>query len=271
MKFDSNLAWKQATSAISANREVVFALAGVFFLLPGLAMALLLPAPQPTTGMDEKQTVTMIANYYTSIMPFVVPVMLFQAAGTLGLLTLLTDRSRPTVREAIGAGVRSVVPYVLAQILLGMAVGVIGGILLAIASVVRLPALSVVAMAMVAALAAYAAVKTSLTAPVIAVEGQRNPVAALQRSWNLTRGNSLRIAVFYVLVAAAFIVVISIITALAGIVAALAGGAQVQEFVSALVGSTLDATMALYFVAIIAAVHRQLVDASPQAQGATFD
>lgn len=69
MKFDSNRAWKEASAAISANREVVFALAGVFFLLPGLAMALLFPAPQPTAGMESREAAATLANYYTSILP----------------------------------------------------------------------------------------------------------------------------------------------------------------------------------------------------------
>ena len=54
MTFDSNRAWKEASGAISANRDVVLALAGVFFLLPGLVSALLLPAPAPVDGMDRQ-------------------------------------------------------------------------------------------------------------------------------------------------------------------------------------------------------------------------
>ena len=42
MKFDSNRAWREASAAASANREVLVAVAGVFFLLPGLASVLFL-------------------------------------------------------------------------------------------------------------------------------------------------------------------------------------------------------------------------------------
>lgn len=268
MKFDSNRAWKEASSAISANREVVFALAGVFFLLPGLAMALLFPAPQPTAGMESKEAAATLANYYTSILPYLLPLVLFQAAGTLALLTLLTDRSRPTVREAIGSGARGVVPYVLAQILLGVGVGLIGGTVLAIGGATGLAALTAAGIAVVVVLVLYAAVKTSLVGPVIAVEGERNPVAALKRSWLLTRGNSLRIAVFYLLVGVVFLVVISVVVALVGIVASLFGGAHAGEIAGAVVSSALNAVMALYFVAIVAATHRQL--AGPEALG-VFD
>jgi hypothetical protein len=265
MKFDSNLAWKHASASIAANREVVLALAGVFFLVPGLAMALLFPAPQPTAGMDSKETAAVIADYYTSVLPYLLPMALFQAAGTLALLTLLTDRSRPTVREAIGSGVRGIITYVLAQILLVVAVGLIGGTVLAIGAATGLAALTVVGIAAVFLLAIYAAIKTSLVAPVVAVEGERNPVAALKRSWLLTRGNSLRIAVFYLLVGLAFIVVASVIVAVFGIVAALIGGPQAGEIAGAVISSALNAVMALYFVAIVAATHRQL--AGPAVSG----
>jgi hypothetical protein len=265
MKFDSNLAWKHASAAISANREVVLALAGVFFLLPGLVMALLFPAPQPTGGMDSKEAAAVIADYYTSILPYLLPLVLFQAAGTLALLTLLTDRSRPTVREAIGSGARGIVPYVLAQILLGAGVGLIGGMVLAIGSATGIAALTVIGLAAMGILVIYAGIKTSLVGPVVAVEGQRNPVAALKRSWLLTKGNSLRIAVFYLLVGVAFLVVTSVIVALVGIVAALVGGPQAGEIAGAVISSALNALMALYFVAIVAATHRQLAGAAAPA------
>lgn len=64
MKFDSNLAWKQASSSIGANREVLLALAGVFFLLPSLVFALFLPAPEPVAGQSEAQMMAGMEAYY---------------------------------------------------------------------------------------------------------------------------------------------------------------------------------------------------------------
>ena len=271
MKFDSNLAWKEASAAILANREVVFALAGVFFLLPRLAMALLFPAPEPSAGLDTDATVAMITGYYQSILPWMVPMVLFQAAGTLALLTLLTDRTRPTVGEAIGRGVRGIVPYVLAQLILGLAIGLIGGTVLAIGAATGLAVLTAIGVAFVFVLLIYAGIKTSLVAPVIAVEGERNPVAALKRSWALTSGNSMRLAVFYLLVLVVFLVVISVVTAVIGIVASLVGGAHGGEVTGAVVSSALNAVMALYFVAIVAAAHRQLAGPSADSVRETFE
>jgi hypothetical protein len=271
MKFDSSRAWKEATAAISANREVVYALAGVFFLLPGLAIALLFPSPEPTAGMDNEAAMAMVSEYYGTIMPFVIPMVLFQAAGTLAMLTLLTDRTGPTVGQAIRMGVRSILPYFLAQIVLGLGVGLVGGLVLAIGMATGVPALTAIGGIIVFMVVVYAMVKASLVAPVIAVEGERNPIAALKRSWRLVSGNTARIAVFYLLVLAVFLVVMLVATSVVGIVVALLAGAEAVELAGAVVSSTVNAVLALYFVAIIAATHRQLAGPSASSISATFE
>ncbi|GGC33261.1 hypothetical protein GCM10011371_20900 [Novosphingobium marinum] len=271
MKFDSNRAWKQASTAISANRDVLLALAGVFYLLPGLAFGLLLPAPEPTAGMDEEAMLAMMTGYYASASPFLILAMLFQAAGTLALLTLLTDKARPTVGEAIKSGFGNFLFYVLAQIILGLGILIVAAIVLAMAGATGLPLIVGVALVVVAGVAIYAAVKSSLVAPVIAVEGQRNPLEALKRSWLLTRGNGWRLGLFYALVAVAFTVVILIATAFIGIIAALLVGQVTGEVIATVVSATLSAVMALYFVAIVAAAHRQLAGPSPEAESRPFE
>ena len=271
MRFDSSLAWTDASSAVSANREVVLALAGVFFLLPGLALALLYPQPEPAANLSQEEMMAVVGDYYTSILPVALPMVLFQAVGTLGLLTLLTDRARPTVGEAIKLGLKGVIPYFLAQIILGLGIGLVGGAVLAVTAATGAVALVVVGVAATAAIVAYAAIKTSLVAPVIVIESERNPIAALKRSWQLTSGNSVRIGLFYLLVGVAFLVVILVATAVVGIFLSLIAGAEAGEVATAVVSSALNAIMALYFVAIIAAIHRQLSGGSPEAIGSTFD
>src|SRR3546814_10348254 len=51
-----------------------------------------------------------------------------------------------------------------------------------------------------------------------------NPVAILARSWRLTKGNSLRLAVFYVLLIIAIGVVAILVTLVSGLVFAALGG-----------------------------------------------
>lgn len=271
MKFDSNLAWKQASAAIAANREVLLALSGVFFLLPSLAFALFLPQPEPAPGQSEAQMMAMMQDYYVSAMPFLIPMALVQAAGTLALLTLFTDRSRPTVGQAIKLGLAGILPYIAAQLLLGIAIGILGGIALALGAVTGVPVIAGLVIAAVVLVAIYAGIKSSLVAPIVAVERARNPVAALQRSWRLTKGNSVRIGLFYLLLLLAFLVVMGVIMAIIGIVLAVVAGEEAGRIVGAVISSAVGSVMTLYFVAVIASVHRQLAGPSPEAAGAPFE
>ena len=271
MKFDSNQAWKQAAAQVSANRDVLLALAGVFFLLPSLAVSLLLPQPQPAAGATPEQMVEQAMTAYTSALPFVIPLLLLQALGVLAMLTLFTDRRRPTVGESIKLALTGIVPYVLAQLLLGLAIGLIASALGVIAAVTQSIALVAAMVVVIALVAIWLVVRTSLTAPVIAVEHVRNPLTALQRSWLLTKGNSLRLALFYLLVGIVFLVVIAVVMAIIGILLALVASEGVATTVAAVVSAAMGAAMTVYLIAIIAAVHRQLAGPSAEAVGATFE
>lgn len=271
MTFDSNRAWKQATAAIAANREVLMALAGVFFLLPGLAVSLLLPQPEPAAGADADAIINQMRAYYMASMPFLIPVAVLQAGGTLTMLTLFADRSRPTVGQAIRQGFVSVVPYVLAQLVIGLGLGLAGSVLLTAAALTGAGALVSVVMAVLVAALAYIVVRTSLAAPVIAVEGVRNPMQALRRSWRLTHGQAGRLGLFYLLLAVAFFFLISVVMAVLGIVLVLVAGPETGRFAAAVVSSALGAIAMIYFVGVLAAVHRQLGGANEEPAGATFD
>lgn len=270
MKFDSNLAWKQATASIKANREVLLALAGVFFLLPSLAFALFVPPPQQVAGQSEAQMMAALQAYYVSALPYLIPMALVQAAGTLAMLTLFTDKSRPTVGQAIKQGLVGILPYIAAQLLVGMAIGLLGGVALALGALTGVPALAGLLIAAVVLGAIYAAIKISLVAPIVAVERERNPVVALQRSWRLTKGNSVRIALFFALLLVAFMVVMSVISIVVGLALAALAGPEAGTIGDAVVSSALGAVMTLYFVAVLAAIHRQLSGPSPEAASAPF-
>lgn len=271
MKFDSNLAWKDASSSVATNRDVLLALAGVFFLLPSLAFSLLMPAPQPPAGATPDQIMTITSGYYAKAMPFLLPMTIIQAAGTLGMLALLTDRRRPTVGEAIKLGFQGLLPYIGAQMLTGLAIGLVGMALIGVGAATGSTILTAVLVTAVFVAAVYAMVKTSLTAPVIMVEGVRNPITALTKSWHLTKGNSLRIGVFYLLVALVFVIAVGIIMAIIGVIATLILGSAIATIVSTVISSALAAVMTLYFVAIIVAVHRQLSGDAPEVIRNTFN
>jgi hypothetical protein len=267
MKFDSNLAWQRASSAVAANREVVLALAGVFFLLPTLGLTLLVPPPQPSPGASIEAVLKSLNEYYSAAFPYLLPIAVLQAMGMLALLTLLTDKTRPTVGDAIRLGLKGLLPYVLAQMLVVIGLGVAGGAVIAIGAASGIAALAVVGAAITFSVVAYVMIRTSLLGPVIVVDGERNAVAAIMRSWRLTQGNAARIGVFYLLVWIAFMFVIAVITLVLGILFALVGSQEVSRMAEAVISSGLNSVMALYFVGIFAAVHGQLGRHASTGQG----
>ena len=258
IKFDSNLAWKDAIAAISANREVLLALAGVFFMLPSLAFALLFPVPEPNAAMTAEQQAAMTMEFLRSAAPLIIPMAVLQAAGTLTLLTLLTDRARPTVGQAIKLGFVALVPYVLAQILFGGAVALLGSLLLGLAAAIGSPALGSVIMAMVMAGLIYGVIRIALVPTAIAMEHLRNPVAAIKRSWALTEGNAGRIALFFVMLFVALLVVTVVLQMLIGTLLLVIAGAEGARVGIGIVSSAVSAIITLYLVAVLASIHRQL-------------
>jgi len=270
-RFESNRAWGQATAAIRANREVVVALAGVFFLLPSLALSLLFPQPEPAPGADQSAMMAQMAQYYRQAMPVALPMAVLQAAGTLGLLTLLTDRARPTVGEAIRAGFAALLPYLASQIILGTGLAMLFLIAMGLLGTAGSPALTVVGGSAVVVGFAALFTRFALTAPVVAIEKWRNPLAALRRSWGITAGNTWRVLGFFALLLLAFGVVMAVVMGLSGIVLALLLPLKIAVIVSAVISSTLGAGMVLLLVACLAATHAQLAGQGADSLGATFD
>lgn len=258
MKLDTNRAWQEAAAAVSSSREVLAAVAGVFFLLPSLAFALMVQPPATAEGATPAAAMAVLQEYYLSVLPWMVPVTLLQAAGTLAVLALLSPHARPTVGEAIRQGVLGLFPYIAAQLLFGMALGFMLVVGVGLPAAAGAMAISVLLGLGIGAFAIYATIKTVLVGPVIMIEGERNPVAALARSWQLTSGNSARILVFYLLLGIAFLIVLGVASAVVGAVAALIGGASAGTIAGAIVQSVLGAAMTLYLTAVSMAIHRQL-------------
>ncbi len=90
-------------------------------------------------------------------------------------------------------------------------------------------------------LAVYVSCRISVVIPVIAVEGQRNPITAIARSWKLTEGNVLRIfgvlLVYVLMVGAALLLIFAIFGGtLMGMGATMAAAGSRPEDVAGMIG-----------------------------------
>lgn len=277
-KLDMGTAWTQATGLMSTNRDTISAIAGLFFFLPALASGLLLPGlsnpPQPSPDADPELVFRAMADQigavYAANWPLILALVVVQFIGSMSLFALLTDRGNPTVGEALRTGVRSLPSYFAAQLVTVFGASLAIGIPVGVLSAFGGPAVAVMALLVAMVLILYVMVKLSLTAPVIAIEGQLNPLAALARSWQLTKGNSVRILALVVLLVLVFGVIALIVGGILELVFSALGGT-----VALIGGSVIDALvnslLAVVFLAVTVAIYRQLAGASPEREAELFE
>lgn len=273
-KLDMGQAWNVAVALIGKNRDVILVVAGVFFFLPSLAVALLMPGSEEMMAIpagaepDFEQITAQMSALYADVWWVFLLLGLAQAIGVLGLLALLTDTARPTVGEALVFGLKALLPYLAAQILVSLAVVILIVALIALGAAIGVAVAALLGLVGIV-LAIYVYVKFSLVSPVIGVEKQLNPFAALARSWRLTKGNSLRLFVFYLLLVIAMIV-LSIVV---GLVAA--GLSLLGEQAGLVIGGIVNGLMNMAFVvvmlAVLVAIHRQLAGRGAEEVGKTFE
>lgn len=268
-KLDSNAAWKEAASLVSANRDVFLALAGVFFVVPSLALTVIGGEPEVVPGMQGEQMMAAMSAFYAQAWWLILLNVVLQVIGILAILTLMRDRSRPTVGEAIRSAVGGLLPYLGVQLLFALVVGLVGGIAVGILAAISPPLASAGAL-LVILIAVFVLCRLILVAPVIAVEGTRNPIVAIRRSWSLTRGQFWRILGFLALVTILFFVVLAVVMLLVGVVLAIFTAGETQRVLAAVVSSVMTAIAVTYLLGIIAAIHRQLAGPDKAVLADTF-
>ena len=269
-KLDTNAAWKEASAIVSANREVLFALAGVFFMLPSLALAVIAGEPEIVAGMNFQQMMAAMEEFSARWKWLVLLTWIFLILGVLAILTLMRDRSRPTVGKAIRDGIAGTLTALAVLFLLLVGLSLFSGILIGFAAVVS-PALVLMVVLFVFALTIFTGIRMALVAPVIAVERLLNPVTAMIRSWRLTQGNFWMIFGFFLLILILFVVVVGIVLMVIGLILALATSGETQRVIAAVFSSALGAVGVVYFAGVIAAIHRQLGGPAAADLSATFE
>jgi len=277
MKFEMTRAWNDAMALLGMNRQVVLIVAGVFFFLPYLAMALLVPeflalisgtgqAAEP--GNVSAATEEMLRTY-REVWWAILLVSLAQAIGMLSLVALLTDHDRPTVSQALTRGAKYFLPYLGTQILIGIPLVILVMIPFAVGAAAGAGA-GVLVGVVTLVLLAYLMTKFSLSLPVVVIDGKMNPISVLSRSWALTKGNSLRLFGFYCLLVLVAGVISSLVSILVGVITALSGD-DAALIIAGLLNALFNLAAVTIMLAVLAAVHRQLSGNAPEVVGATFE
>jgi Membrane domain of glycerophosphoryl diester phosphodiesterase len=270
MKIESGAIWSEASAMVSANKEVLAALAGVFFMLPAFAFAVLIPQPQPQPGMEPEAMLNLMLEFYRNAAPWFVLTTIIQALGQLAAFVLLTRPGKVTVGEALKESLSALLPYLGAQLLVTFGMGLVVAVIFGLASATGSAGLMVAAGLLGAGLAVYLSIRLIMILPAIAIDGLRNPIAAIKRSASLTQGQVGPILLFFFLMALAFVVTVIVAGIVVGSLFGLLGGARAAEIAGAGVSGLLGAGFSLYVVASLAAMHRRLSSGSAREHGDTF-
>lgn len=262
VRLDSSAAWKSATALVAGNREVLAAIAGVFFLLPGLVAAILVPTPEVRAGMSEQQMIEAMQAYYAGSLPWLLALSLVPMTGMLTMLVSVLDRARPTVAQAIRRGIATLPAYFAAQVLIALAILPAALLVMALLMLV-LPERLAASITFAAML--YPLMRTLLVGPALAEGTVRGPVAAIRASLRQTRANAGRILAFLGLAGFLFLVVYGLTMMIVGVVLVLVSDGEVQRFLDEGLSGLLLAVGYTYFVAMLAAVHEQLAPPSAEA------
>ncbi len=271
MKLDMGNAWNEATNLLSANRELLAIIAGIFVFLPAIVLAVIAPevAAGPTE-LNPEDPMAAAREFYSANGIWLLLIAIINAVGSLSLFALLRD-NRPTVGEAISTGLKSLLPYLGAQILLIIALSIALGVPVGLAIAAGGPAVGALVGIIAAVAFIYVMIKFSLLAPAMVIDGELNPVNALRASWNATKGNSLRLLLFYVLLGIAVVVVAAVFALITGLFVAMLGTGSVAAMLGGALNGLVSAVWAVVIVAVLSATYRQLTGPSAQSVSETFE
>jgi hypothetical protein len=276
MEFEGSKAWAEAVEMANAKRDVLWPVAGVFLLLPTLVTSILFSDFQAAAMSDPARATKMLEGMIGTFAAVALAAFVFQMIGYMAAMKLLHDRERPTVGQALSHAIACLPAIIGASLLfyvtLFVAMLAVMLVVTALAGATGSTAIGViVAVAMLVGMI-YAMVRLSLTMPAIVIEGKRNPINALMRSWQLTRGYALQLALFYVVMVIAYAVISLLIGGVFGAVIGLTVGmGTAGMLILGLISGAVGAVVAVLFAAILVAAHRQLSGEAAGAISATFE
>ena len=192
MKLAFTTAFADAARAWRRDSVVLLPLAGLTMFLPHYAVLLLVPQlalPEGVAGEPAAQAAVAAAMqaWLAEHGGWYVAMSLLGLFGALTVMALYVAAGRPTLGRALGRAAALFLRYLLASLLLGFAA----------VPVLMVGLASPLLIAAVIPLAFYILGRTMLAGPAIVGEAPLGAVAAITRSWRLTRGNGWLLGATY--------------------------------------------------------------------------
>lgn len=260
MTFSYSDIWDDAVAMLRADAALLLSVAGVFLFLPALLSAYLLPAPD----VPPEQALQAMQAYYLDNWPWVALSALVSMVGAVALLQLLLGPRGQTVGAAIANSARLVPSYFAASFLSGMAVGIVLVIILIPLALIfgersafAGPASLVVLLCLIVP-CIYAFGRLLMIGPAVVAERTLNPIRAIIRSAELTKGRGwAAIGLVFIVFFAGSVVALAV-TYVAGALFLAAAGPGLGGLLVLIVRALVDAAVAVVLAALIAAIYRRL-------------
>lgn len=252
-------AWEEAKATLQANRRLIIPVALGLLLLPAVIVAMVQP-PVAAGGQAEP------GSWMIAALIMLIVMMVGQIA-----IVLLVNGWRGSVGEAIAHAARRTPVLLAAAIIIMVPVILIFSVILAFTAFGALsageinpsalgPAGALVLLLCLLVLV-YLAVRLLPMIAAVAAEAI-GPVAAIKRSFALTRGNFWRLFAFVVLIMIAFLVAALVAGVVFGSLITLLLGApeawSVSHLLIALIGGLVQTAFILVYTAMLARIYAQL-------------
>jgi len=276
MNFDMNTVWSRGIELVRDNFQLLIVIAGVFLLLPTMAIYLLVPDMQmfadPTA--DQDLVAARMAEMLGPLLGGGLLAAIFQFAGYGAMVALMGD-DRPTVGQAIGTGFK-IVPSTLAILILFMIAYVIGAGLIMLpisllAGVSGVQALALIGIIPAVIFVVWFMARISMSMPVLVLGGTLNPVKAMIQSFKLTKPKQWSILLFWGVLVAAFTVISLLFNGVFGVIAAVIGTGTAAMLIVGLANGFTSMVSGMLVCGLSVAMFGQLSGPSNAAIEKTFD
>lgn len=242
MRLNVAAACHEALQLWKRDRDVIAAVAGVFFFLPNLALALFMRIDTVAAragAQDDQALLAAMQSYLVDNAPLLGFQMIAELVGVAVLLALLLDPARPTVGEALRIVLRRFPVLLAATILLNIAIG--GGMLLFL-----VPGLYVIG-------------RAALVLPVLLGEPERRFGDAIGRALDLTQGRVIQLLSLQALIFVGAYFVQQLLQGLAG-VASSGGGNPVTLGMVAVAAAAVSMATTIAYALVRVTIYRRLAN-----------
>ena len=276
MNFDMNTCWARGLDQVRNNFSLLVVIAGIFLLLPTVALYLLVPDMQMLAdpGVDQSVLKSKIAEILLPLMGAALLMSLVQFAGQAAMIALM-GKGRPTVGEALGVGLKTVPSLVV--VLLAFTVAVFIGSLLVtlpisiLAGVAGIPALAILAVFPLLLLMFWMMARLSMTMPAMVLGATLNPFKAMGESWRITRRHQWAILLFWGVFYAVFTIISLLFNGIAGVIAALIASGTGAMLVAGLANGIASVVSGMLICALAVAMYGQLSGDTDTSIADTFE